>query len=186
MGNNYQHINVSELLFRISIDDREAFEQIYRIYVGQLACYIRPFVKNSQQETEEILQELFLKVWVHRKKVAKASNLKAYLFKMTKHELINRHVRVVRYDTLLDTEAKTSVEADTNTSLEKIVFKEYLHHAESVIEGLSPQRKAIFKMRTQDDMSILEIANKLNITTTAVKKQLYEARDIVKGQIIQF
>ena len=181
MGDGYQDLNISELLFKISIDDKDAFEQIYKIYVARLMNYIKPFVKNSQEETEEILQELFLKVWIHRKKVSKASNLQAYLFRMAKHELINRHVREVRYNALLDKKDKTLV--DTDTSLEKIIYKEYLQFAENAIEGLSPQRKTIFKMRTQNDMSISEIAGKLNITSTAVKKQLYEARDIVKDQL---
>lgn len=183
MGDGYQDLDTSELLFKISIDDKEAFEQIYRLYVGRLMSYIKPFVKNSQEETEEILQELFLKVWVHRTKVSKASNLQAYLLRMAKHELINRHVREVRYHALIDSKDKTA--DDRDTSLEKIVYKEYLQYAERAIEDLSPQRKKIFKMRTQNDMSISEIASKLNITSTAVKKQLYEARDSVKDQLSQ-
>lgn len=181
MGDGYQNLNISELLFKVSIDDQEAFEQIYRIYVGRLMSYIKPFVKNSQEETEEVLQELFLKVWIHRKKVSKATNLQAYLLRMAKHELINRHVREVRYNALIDSKDQTM--ADRDTSLEKLVYKEYLQYAERVIEDLSPQRKTIFKMRTQNDMSISEIASELNITSTAVKKQLYEARDIVKDQL---
>lgn len=183
MGDGYQDLNTSELLFKISNDDKEAFEQIYRMYIGILISYIKPFVKNSQEETEEILQELFLKVWVHRVKVSKASNLRAYLFKMAKHELINRRVREVRYNALIDSTDNTIDHRDT--SLEKVVYKEYLQCAERAIENLSPQRKTIFKMRTQNDMSISEIASKLNITSTAVKKQLYEARDIVKNQLSQ-
>src|SRR5690606_27488450 len=99
---------------KISNDDREAFEQIYRLYVGRLMSYIKPFVKNSQEEAEEVLQELFLKVWIHRKKVSKASNLQAYLLRMAKHELINRHVREVRYSALIDKKDKTLVDADTS------------------------------------------------------------------------
>jgi RNA polymerase sigma-70 factor (ECF subfamily) len=183
MGDGYQDLNISELLFKISIDDKEAFEQIYRIYVGRLMNYIKPFVKNSQEETEEILQELFLKVWVHRIKVSKANNLQAYLLRMAKHELINRHVREVRYNALIDSKDETI--DDRDTGLEKLVYKEYLQYAERAIEDLSPQRKTIFKMRTQKDMSISEIATKLNITSAAVKKQLYEARDTVKNQLNQ-
>src|SRR5690606_16476935 len=107
MGDGYQDLNTSELLFKISNDDREAFEQIYRMYVGRLMSYIKPFVRNSQEEAEEVLQELFLKVWVHRMKVSKASNLQAYLLKMAKHELINRHIREVRYNALIDSTDKT-------------------------------------------------------------------------------
>ncbi len=181
MGDGYQDLDTSDLLFKISNDDREAFEQIYRNYVGKLMNYIKPFVKNSQEEAEEILQELFLKVWVHRKKVSKANNLQAYLIRMAKNELINRHAREVRYHALIDLENQTM--DDRDTSLEKLVYKEYLHCAEKAIEDLSPQRKLIFKMRTQNDMSISEIASELNITSTAVKKQLYEARDMVKDQL---
>src|SRR5690606_20151033 len=129
MGNNYQDKNVSELLFRISIDDKEAFKHIYLLYVSQLMSYIKPFVKNSQEETEEVLQELFLKVWIHRKKVSKANNLRAYLFRMAKHELINRHVRARKYHNILDAEAKLSAGVDIETGLEKLVFKENLHRA---------------------------------------------------------
>lgn len=181
MTHDYQGLLCSELSFKLADGDQLAFEELYIRYSKKLLRYIKPFVNNSKDEAEEILQELFLKVWIHRKKVSKASNFEAYLFRMAKNELLNRYARVSRYQKLI--EVRKIVTIDSETSLDKMIYSEYLEYANRIIDQLSPQRKTIFKMRTEEDMSIAEIARELNITSSAVKKQLYEARDFVKVKL---
>lgn len=66
-----------------------------------------------------------------------------------------------------------------------LVYDEYYESAMAIIEELSPQRKRIFLMRTQTEISITEIVEALKISKSAVKKQLYEAISMVKTQLNQ-
>ena len=68
---------------------------------------------------------------------------------------------------------------------EQIVFNEYSAAAKIAIGSLSPQRKRIFLLRYENDLSFDEIAATLHIAKTTAKKQLYEAVKLVKDHLQQ-
>lgn len=74
-------------------------------------------------------------------------------------------------------------DAGEGTPHDKLVYREYFQSAKKALLTLTPQRRRIFEMRTESEMSIDEIAKKLDISQSAVKKQLYEAVNLVKKHL---
>lgn len=77
----------------------------------------------------------------------------------------------------------TGMNRKTPSVHESLVYDEYYESAQAIIDHLTPQRKRIFLMRTQNGMSIAEIASALKISQSAVKKQLYESIRMVKNKL---
>ena len=75
------------LLLQASTGDRQAFTKLYKAYLNNCYNYIFLFTK-SQEETEEILQEVFVKIWESREKLAKVQSFKNYLLKSAKNKLL--------------------------------------------------------------------------------------------------
>src|SRR5690606_16779555 len=122
-----------------------------------------------------------LKIWIKKELLEKVNSFESYLFRMAKNELINRHIRQNKFDEII--QLKKLENAATESVHEKVVYDEYLEAARLAISRLSPQRRKIFEMKTQMDMPIEEIATELNITKSAVKKQLYEAIHFMRKQL---
>jgi len=167
------------LLEQISLGNTEAYSRLYTSYVPKVYRFIFPFSNQSKEDTEEVVQDVFLKIWARREKLIGLKSFQAYLFRMAKNQLIDHHKS--RNSKLNLSDAKPAVERQvTGSAYDNFIYEEYCQTALEAINKLSPQRRRIFEMRTQQEMAIDEIAEKLNISRSAVKKQLYEAIDFIK------
>lgn len=172
-------IGETVLLAQVASGDAGAYCKLYTFYTPKLYRFVYPFANSSKEETEEVIQEIFLKIWVKRHTLINITSFKAYLFKMAKNQLLDefqkQKVRRKKTD-----EHSYLAEETTDEVYNKVVYAEYYAIATKAIANLTPQRKRIFELRTQNEMSIDEIAEHLKISHSAVKKQLYEAVGIVK------
>ena len=170
------------LLELVASGDRNAYAQIYTFYTPLIYRFIYPFTNHSKEDTEEIVQDIFLKIWMRRETLVGLKSFDAYLFKMAKHQLIDARKRdqclqkIIGKLSCQDEPVSPPIDND-------LIYSEYLNSAKEAIGSLTPQRRKIFEMRTQQDMSIDEISASLNITRSAVKKQLYEAINAIKQHL---
>src|SRR5882757_310335 len=76
-------------LFRLVTEgDKEAFRQLFHHYNKMLQPFVARLTR-SPEATEEVLQEVFLKVWLHREKLAATDNPKAYIIRIVSNESVN-------------------------------------------------------------------------------------------------
>src|SRR5688572_2849777 len=78
-----------KMLAMVAIGDRQAFTQLYTTHFNNLYRYTFLFTK-SKEETEEILQEVFIKIWENREKLHEVDSLKSYLFRFVKNKLLDK------------------------------------------------------------------------------------------------
>ena len=178
---NSDHKNKEKaLLLLLSRGDRIAFQKLYQRHLPTLHRFILPFTGHDHTEADRIVQDVFVKIWERREKLAHITSFESYLFRMAKNRLFDLHKQ--RRSRMALT-VHLATEQRTPSAHEHIVYEEYMESARSIIEELTPQRKRIFLMRTQTQMSIAEIACALKISKSAVKKQLYESIRIVKRRM---
>jgi RNA polymerase sigma-70 factor (ECF subfamily) len=165
--------NETDLLLRLADGDTSAFDALYNYYQPKLYLYIFPFSRRSKQDTEEIIQEIFLKLWVRKATLPAINSFPQYLFRMAKNlflsKLEKRKMKVVSLDQLPGT---VSNDLDASGGM---VLKEYTAAAQAAIAGLPEQRRKIFLMRFENDMSLDEISTELGIAKPTAKNQLYSA-----------
>jgi RNA polymerase sigma-70 factor (ECF subfamily) len=176
-------IDENELLEKIIEGDRKAFAKFYKHNISGLYRFVFLMCK-SKETSEEIIQNLFVKIWEKRESLHTIRSLKSYLFCSAKNLMLD-HIR----STKIKDRVLTLVKPDTEESLEHaddlINYKQYNKIIHEAIGLLPEKRKQIIVMRILDDLSLDEIAEKLNISKNVVKKQLYKGLDFLREYVQQ-
>jgi RNA polymerase sigma-70 factor (ECF subfamily) len=168
-----------QLMQRCVDGDRNAFAELYNFYAPLLFNIVFPLTNRSRQDTEEIIQDLFVKLWSKRDKMLTIQSFRPFIFRVARNGVIDwyrKNETKKEYSTFyheINRESSVSV-------TDELLFQEYYSIALEAIDKLSPRQKQIFNLRHTEDLSLDEIAAKLGISIFAVKKQLYEAIRFVK------
>jgi RNA polymerase sigma-70 factor (family 1) len=168
----------SQLLQEAANGSREAYAMIYQHYLPKLYKYLYDILR-SKQDTEEILQELFLKLWEKKEELAEIKTLNSYLFRIARNRLMNYydHQKVKQKATSYFSAKAEPIGASAD---DNHTYKEYSDVMEMALSALPPKRRLVFELSTIEELSMDEIATRLNISKSMVKKQLYAANNSVK------
>ena len=155
-----------------------AFRKIYDGFSEPLYRFAYSYLKDSF-EAEEIVQDVFLKVWEKRDEIDEQKSFKSYLYRITINKIFNelKH-RVVKqkYEQhLLNFDQLTH-----ETPESSIQFQELNKKLELLLTKLPEQQRAIFIMSRWKGLSNAEIAEKLNLSIRTVENQIYRAAKFVK------
>ncbi|MEO5682460.1 MAG: RNA polymerase sigma-70 factor [Chitinophagaceae bacterium] len=166
------------MLAMVASGDRAAFTKLYSAHLPHLYRYVF-LITKSKEETEEILQEIFIKIWENRDKLDRIESLQDYLFRMARNKLLDnvRHLQI-RHKVLA--EIKRTKDADASTTSDHCAYREYYQIVQQAIDRLPAKRKLIFRLNIENGLSQDEIALQLNISKSVVKKQLYSASRFVR------
>src|SRR4030095_16025449 len=137
-------IQEKELLMALHESNQLAFEKIYLIYSPRLYGKLIKLVK-SEAHAQEILQEVFLKVWEYRKSIDPEKSFRSFLFKIAENKAYDFFRKAAR-DKNIESEL---ISAYTNnyTDIEELKGgDENLGLLEKAIESLPPQRQQIFRL----------------------------------------
>lgn len=165
-----------ELLRQLSEGDRSAFTRIYTENYPLLFRYLLVVTKSAQQ-TEEILQDIFLKLWIKRRGLVGVVSLKDYLFRMAKNRVFDERRKIASHEKFIEsaTEEKPSDEV-----FDAVILKEYHQIVQNGIAQMPERRQQIFLLNAQQELTAKEIAGKLKLSLAVVKKQLYEAQHFLR------
>lgn len=160
-----------ELLLRVANGDETAFRNLYDMYHQLLATYIFRLTR-SLSETEEIVHDVFLKLWMSRESLSAIENARAYLFVVSRNHalnVVNRRMKELlkRQEWISDTKNSLSVPGDHEESSHSIIDK--------AIDQLPPQQKKVFLLSRHEGLTYHEIASNMGISRETVKTYLKHA-----------
>jgi RNA polymerase sigma-70 factor (family 1) len=176
-----EHNDERALILRINEGDRSAFSVLYSRYLHVLYRYVYLFTK-SKETSEDIVHNVFIKIWEHRTSLININCFKAYLYHCAKNLLLDEIRRNQTREKVLS--LLTDGKEETGEELEsRIIYGDYYRIAQDAINLLPERRKLIVEMRTKEDLSLDEIAQKLHISKFVVKKQLYTGLHFIKAHL---
>lgn len=166
-----QYLNDSELINCLKNDDEAALCAIYKKYWQPLYLSSYNIVKNKEV-CEDIIQDLFIKLWNNRQVIEITVSLKAYLYASIRYE-VYRQIRVgaVRddiYDDLLE-------RIHTPAVYGNIEYKELVAQISSVIDRMPEKCREVYKLSREENLTHKQIAAQLNISTKTVENHLTKA-----------
>lgn len=158
--------------------DSTGFDRIYAIYFPKLVRFSKTYLL-FQEDAENMVQDIFLKLWEHHDQIPFDGNLNAYLFTIVK----NRCIDLLR---------KRCQTPDQHCSLSQVEYKEMefklyslqrvdesrlsLSEIESIIrqamDSLPPRCREIFRLSRMEGLKHKEIADRLNISVNTVEGQM--------------
>lgn len=163
-----------QLFARIAEGDELAFREIFRHYGAVIHPYVSKIVKDETM-AREIVQEVFLKLWVNRETLTKIETPSAWLFRVASNFSIS-HFRKQELDKRLLREVKNAnggEEAATNTdTVDELSAKELKALIKTAVDQLPEKRRQIYLLLREDGLSRKEVAEKLGLSENTVRNQL--------------
>ncbi|WEK19934.1 MAG: RNA polymerase sigma-70 factor [Candidatus Pedobacter colombiensis] len=168
-------------LLLVSTGNAKAFSELFHHYSPKVFQYALKIVK-SDTLAEEIVQEVFVKIWNLEAQLSHIENLDAYLRVLTR----NHTLKVLRRIAL---EIKTNrmmvhdYHEDHNDTEEYIIFKDSEKILNEAIEKLPAQQKLVYCLCHQEGLKYEEVAQKLNISKLTVKTHMQHALRFLRNYV---
>lgn len=161
----------------------KAFNAIYDMYADKLYGFALAHTK-SQQMSEDIVQETFLKLWNNRKTISTEGSFQSLLFTISKHKMIDIfRSQISKVEFELYIEYIEDVNSGNNEIEEKLFYDDFLKALRISKKLLSERQLEIFELSRERGKSIEEIANKLQLSEQTVKNQLTTSLKKIRGQL---
>jgi RNA polymerase sigma-70 factor (ECF subfamily) len=165
-------VPLRELQEKVAIDDEAAFTQLYLHFGKRLNQFAFSLVR-SKEIGEEIVEDVFVKLWANRATITSIENITVYLYVGVKNRSLN----------VLSQKAKQLVAApfdflDTNLDdfaadpYDLMITSEMMANMQHAIEELPPRCKMIFKLIREDGLKYKEVADILNISVNTIDAQM--------------
>jgi RNA polymerase sigma-70 factor (family 1) len=177
----YNTLTDLQLIDLLKKDDKHAFAEIYKRYAKMLADFTASKL-FSLEDAQDIIHDLFVKLWEDRKQLYITSNLKTFLFTITRHRIIDkirRNITREEYAVMLQSLAN----AHQPNVEQQIAAKELQQTIKNSLNELSPKVKEIYHLSREENLSIPEIAEKLELSEQTVKNQLSTALTHLKKSL---
>ncbi|WP_257657626.1 RNA polymerase sigma factor [Parapedobacter lycopersici] len=175
--------NEAELLERIAGGDELAFSELFYAYYNQIGEFVQ-LLTHSAAVTEEIVQDVFTKIWVDRASLSGIRRFEAYLFVLSRNHTLN-HIRRLATERRRKDEYARQVEADLHT--QEPEREEYFQLVDRAVQLLPPQQQKVFALR-RNGVKNPEIAQQMHLSIESVKKYQHLAMkfivEFVKGHVL--
>lgn len=171
------------LINELRNDKEEAFSLLFKSWYTDLVLYAGTFLPEKSK-CEDIVQNLFMKIWEERKTLSIESSLKAYLIRAVRNSCLDeiKHGKVVRnyennykllYDNLEDTE-------------DYILYSDLVGHLQAALRKLPPPLKEAFELSRFEGLKYKEIAEKQNVSERSIEVRISKALQFLREQLIEY
>ncbi|MEA4841345.1 MAG: sigma-70 family RNA polymerase sigma factor [Bacteroidales bacterium] len=162
----------------------KAFDALYSMYAYRLYGFILKLTK-SDADTKEIVQDVFVKLWLNRENITPDSSLQSFLFTIAKNIAINKfraNINSPVFVDYVDYLNEKSLYGDNIT--EGIDYDDFKLKLVQAKNHLNNTQKMIFELSKELGYSNAEVAQKLNLSEQTVKNQLTIILKVLKGQLL--
>jgi len=175
-----KHLHIS-ILERLRDGDEAAFNEVYNQFSPGIYNLAFRYLQDAAQ-SEEILQETFISLWLNKEKIDVSGDLWVYLFVIAKRKSLDILRNIKKSKVLLE---RLSDAADvlSNCTEEKVLAKEFQRLVDVVVNSLPEQQQKIFRLSRQEGLSHNEIAGILNISANTVKNHMVQANKTLKFRL---
>jgi len=166
---------------QIAEGDREAFSSLFKLYYQKLGNYLFKITKN-REITEEIVQEVFIKIWINRKALIEINNFQAYLFTISKNRVLN-FLRDKSREKVHELKLIKELE-ETYHSLETNSLRdEYYLIIDDAVSQLPPQQQTIYRLIRHEKLKYDDIAVKTGLSKETIRKHMHLALASLKKNV---
>jgi RNA polymerase sigma-70 factor, ECF subfamily len=173
-----------ELILKIRNDDRDAFETLFRRYYIELCHFVQRYV-NEPAICEDLIQELFLRLWLHRNKWELKGSVKAYLYKSAQNKAFD-YFRHKKIESEIEWESYKLEYLQQESQQEQVIDEELLAAVHKAVNKLPERMKQIFTLSRDDGLSYPEIADVLELSVKTVETQMGRALKSLRQQLSDY
>lgn len=177
----YDGLQENELVSFLREGNEDALKLLYDNHVRKLHYFILRTAK-SEQLAEDVVQDVFIKIWENRLQIDPEQPFKTYLYTIAKRHLLNLLKRVQQEAGILDEIRKYTIPVENTTELH-IEYSESNEILNEAISKLPTQCREIFVRCKIQGHSYKQVAAQLGITEGTVNGQMVKALRSIKEYI---
>ncbi|MDP4205738.1 MAG: RNA polymerase sigma-70 factor [Bacteroidota bacterium] len=170
--------NLEKTITRLTNSEEDALDELYKHFYPKLYYFSKSFLK-FETDVEDVLQEVFVKIWINRENINDSLTFSSYIFTITKNALLN-HLRSKLKEQSFRTELATQVISSEFTWQESTDYNEIQQQVNSLINSLPEKRQQIFRLSREEGLSNKEISKRLGISVKTVEDHMTHALRYLK------
>jgi RNA polymerase sigma-70 factor, ECF subfamily len=170
-----------ELMQEIKADNMFAFDILYNKYSKRLYKFGNSIIK-SQEETENLIQDVFLKLWENRNKVEIDSSIKSYLFTIA----YNLSISIIRKkisESVFFEYLKSLPEINEEPINVEMEYNELKNKLDEILQELPQRQKDVYILHRSEGLKYSEIAERLNISVNTIENHMLRALKTIRKKL---
>ncbi len=169
-----------EIVVKIKHGDQSAFEELYRGYYDRLYRFTLNFVR-SKENAKDVVQDVFVKVWLNKETLDAQQSIKAYLFMATKNRAVDFFKN--KGNGLTDPDSDKAEAFSYSDPVQDMIDSDLEAAVREAIGRLPQKCKLVFKLSRQEGLTYREIADLFGISENTVEKQVVRALKHLKKSL---
>lgn len=169
------------VLLSLKKGDEIAFREIFTMYRAKLFYFVFSLSK-SDYVTEEILQEVFITLWIKRETIDVSSSFNSYIYTIARNATLN-YLRGVANRESLKQELWKNLSQIHDQTQNAILLSQYQDIVNDILENIPIQKRSIYVLSKQQGKSNKEIADLLGISPKTVKNHLWKTLQTIREQL---
>ena len=167
-------ITDQELAILIKKGDIRAFDKIYEKYSTRLYLFVNGIIK-SQKDAEDIVQEVFLKIWNNREKINEYLSLQSFLFTIAHNTTISIIRKKINENNYVSYVKSLQNAKELSSGEVELEFKQLETHYNTILNKLPDRQKEVYLLSREEELSYKEIAERLGISVNTVENHMVKA-----------
>lgn len=164
--------------------ERSVFDEIFRAYYQELVGFCMRYV-SDQDMASEIVQDMFVKIWIKREDLFVTSSLKAYLYRATQNHALN-HLNQLKIQDKYTSYIGFQTADGGNSPLDKLQENDLEKEIKRAVLSLPEKRRQVFEMSRHEGLKNKQIAEKLNISVKTVENQMTKALEQLRNILKEY
>ncbi|RPE12564.1 RNA polymerase sigma-70 factor [Chitinophaga lutea] len=169
------------LMHRFKKGQEEALRELLGILGPKVLGYCKKKTGNDE-DAEELLLDIFLKLWHFRDRLDPDANAEALLFTIARNHIINfmRNKALRRLSALAPEEAALQQE---DSIVRKLDYNELYRQYQQVLGKLGDKQRTVFRLSREEGLSHREIADKLGISVRTVEAHIHSSLKVIRTEL---
>ena len=169
----YKQYSEPEIIEKIKAGDTKIFEALFGEYYYNLCRFTAGLIKSSSA-AEDIVQDIFVKVWENRTKLSSDESLKAYLYRASKNRALNylKHLKIAGN---WAEASRENIAQNLPDPEKELLKKELFSSVNDAVKKLPEKCRTIFILQRKEGLTYKEISEVLNISINTVETQMGRA-----------
>lgn len=152
-------------------DDTQAYKQLFLLFYPSLVPFAVSIIK-SKELAEEIVSDVFIRIWEKRHQLDKVENLSFYLFTAVKNKCITRLNGSKHKAEIMITDISFEFRSIYHDPEQRMISAEMITQIHALIQELPPRCKLIFKLVKEEGLKYKEVAELLQVSVKTVENQM--------------
>ncbi|MBK0377841.1 RNA polymerase sigma-70 factor [Mucilaginibacter sp. SD-g] len=162
----------------------KAFEKVFKDHFKNLHAYAFTFLKNDEL-AEEVVQNIFCRVWEKREQLKPDGSLKAYLYRAVHNECLN-YLKQQKVKATFQVYYADQMEQMEDHSSKNVLAGELEQHIQKALNELPQQCRIIFQLSRFEQLKYQQIADQMGLSVKTIENQMGKALKLMRIKLAEF